>query len=373
MNNPPFFLIIPLRILSFFYGVVVSIRNWLFETNVLRSKEYTFPIISVGNITVGGTGKTPHTEYILSLLSQTMKVATLSRGYKRRTSGFVLADNTATGATVGDEAYQIKRKFPQVAVAVDANRRQGIDKLLKNKEIQPLSAIVLDDAFQHRYVTPGLNILITDSNRLFTEDHLLPYGRLRESATSKHRANIIIVSKCPASFQPMDFRIISQKIAVFPFQSLYFTTYEYGEIYPLFAELASVPPFTKELLRQKNGTVLAVTGIVSPEGLYEHVKSYTPNCVPMAFPDHYNFKYKDYQAIAQSFEAIKETKIILVTEKDAARLFNDPLLPEALKPYLYALPIKIKFLLDQESKFNQQILNYVSENTRNNSFPKQKH
>ena len=170
----------------------------------------------------------------------------------------------------------------------------------------------------------------------------------------------------------MDFRIISQKIAIFPFQTLYFTTYEYGEIYPLFAEEASAPPVTMSQLKPKSTTVLVVTGIVSPESIYAHVKRFTPNCIPMAYPDHYNFRKKDYQAITRNFDTINEPRIILVTEKDAARLLNDPLLPDQLKPYLYALPIKIKFLLDEESKFNQQILNYVSENTRNNSFPKQK-
>jgi tetraacyldisaccharide 4'-kinase len=372
MDNRPFILNLILYPLSLLYALVIRTRNWLFNSNILNSKAYSFPVISVGNLTVGGTGKTPHTEYIIALLRKTMKVATLSRGYKRKTSGFLLADGKSTGATLGDEAYQIKRKFPDVAVAVDANRRRGIDKLLNNKELQPLSAIVLDDAFQHRYVEAGLNILITDCNRLFTDDHLLPYGRLREPATNKNRANIIIVSKCPDSFRPMDFRIISKKIAAFPYQTLYFTAYEYAEIYPLFIDAASENPFTKEQLKQQKTTVLAVTGIVSPQAMYDHIKRFTPNCLPMAYPDHYNFKQKDYLAIINNFEAIQTSKIIIITEKDAARVVNDPLFPEQLKAFVYVLPIKIKFLLDQEDKFNQQIQNYVRENTRNKRVSKAK-
>ncbi|MDP4203241.1 MAG: tetraacyldisaccharide 4'-kinase [Bacteroidota bacterium] len=365
MNKRLFLVDLVLWMLSGIYAVIVRTRNWMFDSKILRSKSFNFPIISVGNLTVGGTGKTPHTEYIVSLLSQSMKVATLSRGYKRKTSGFVLADASATGATIGDESYQIKRKFPEVAVAVDGNRRRGISKLLANKDLQPLSAIVLDDAFQHRYVTPGLNILITDFNRLFTDDHILPYGRLREPIHSKSRANIIIVSKCPETLHPMDFRVISKKINIFPYQSLYFTTYQYGEIYPLFNSLASSQPTTVTDIKTEKMHVLIVTGIVSPQGIYEHIEKFTPNYDKITFSDHHNFTQKDYRSIERKFNETKNPKILLVTEKDAARIVNDNNLPEELKPSIYVLPIKVKFLSGQEPKFNQQLTTYVKENSRN--------
>ena len=368
MNKRPFLINFVLWLLSGIYASIVRTRNWLFDSKILHGKDFDFPVISVGNLTVGGTGKTPHTEYIISLLSQSMKIATLSRGYKRKTTGFVLADEFSTGATLGDESYQIKRKFPDVTVAVDGNRRRGISKLLSNKALQPLSAIVLDDAFQHRYVTPGLNILITDCNRLFTDDHILPYGRLREPAHSKNRANIIIVSKCPETLQPMDFRIISKKINPFPYQTLYFSTYQYAEIYPLFKDLASSQPIVTADLKKDRMHVLKVTGIVSPQGIYEHIEKFTENYNKLSFPDHHNFSQKDYRSIQKIFDEIKQSKIILVTEKDAARMVNDTQLPHELKPCIYVLPIKVKFLSGQELKFNQQLLTYVKENSRNHRF-----
>lgn len=367
MNNRFFIIDLVLWMLSCIYALVARIRNWLFDHNVvLHGKKYDFPIISVGNITVGGTGKTPHTEYILSVLDPDVKLATLSRGYKRKSSGFVLADATSTGATLGDEPYQIKRKFPHIAVAVDGNRRRGIEKLLSNKEIAPLSAIVLDDAFQHRYVTPGLNILLTDCNRLFTDDHMLPYGRLRESIYSKKRANIIIVSKCPQDIKPMDFRIISKKINVFPYQSIYFTTYEYAEIYPLFPnENPEQAVITKDSIEKKHAHVLIVTGIVSPQEIYDHIGQYSQNISSLKFGDHHNFSTKDYRQIENTFNTNTGSKVIIVTEKDAARMVDDKQLPESLKPYIYVLPIKVKFLSGQEEKFNQQLITYVRENSRN--------
>jgi tetraacyldisaccharide 4'-kinase len=365
MNERPLIINLGLYTLSLLYGAGVKVRNWLFNINVLPGQSYKFPVISVGNLTVGGTGKTPHTEYLLGLLGTKFNVAMLSRGYKRKTSGYVFAGDLADGQTIGDEAYQIKRKFPHVAVAVDADRRRGIEKLMKEQSARPLSAIVLDDAFQHRYVEAGLNILITDSNRLITEDALLPYGRLREPVSSKNRANIVIVSKCPVTFKPMDFRLITKQLNLFPYQTLYFTTYKYGELIPVFPEEAGSEPLTKKDLKRLRATVLAVTGIVSPQDLHKHLKEYAGECIPMVFPDHYRFKPKDYDAIAGQFEKIGGTKAIVVTEKDAARLLGDSSMPEQLKPFIYALPVRVKFLLDQEEAFNKQIITYVSENTRN--------
>ena len=185
--------------LSWLYGVGSDFRNMLFNTGILSSKTYDIPVISVGNITAGGTGKTPHIEYLIRLLSKDHKVAVLSRGYKRRSSGYVLAQPDTPMEKIGDEPWQIKEKFPEVYVAVDANRRHGIERLMSDERTRDVQVILLDDAYQHRYVTPGINILLIDYHRMITEDQLLPAGRLRERVSNKIRANMVIVTKCPAT------------------------------------------------------------------------------------------------------------------------------------------------------------------------------
>ncbi len=181
---------------SWLYGAVVIIRNKLFDWGLFRSKSFDVPVICVGNLSVGGTGKTPHTEYLIKLLHDKYQVAVLSRGYKRRTQGYVLATPQSTARTIGDEPYQMYTKFPSVTLAVDENRCHGIEKLLALKK-PAVDVVLLDDAFQHRYVKPGLSILLTDYHRLFCDDALLPAGRLREPVSGKNRAQIIIVTKCP--------------------------------------------------------------------------------------------------------------------------------------------------------------------------------
>ena len=203
-----------LKLLSLFYGFAVSLRNELFNLRLLSSKEFDLPVISIGNITAGGTGKTPHTEYIAALLKAKFKVAVLSRGYKRKTRGFYMVETTSKVRQVGDEPLQIKLKFSELIVAVDANRVRGIKRLIALPEKPDI--ILLDDAFQHQYVLPGINILLTDYNRLITEDSLLPYGRLRESASNKSRATIIIVTKCPAEIKPIEERIIIKDLNIRP-------------------------------------------------------------------------------------------------------------------------------------------------------------
>lgn len=207
---------------SFLYGIGVRFRNQLFDWKILRTERYDLPIICVGNLTVGGTGKTPHTEYIIRLIKDRYRVAVLSRGYKRKTSGFLLADQRSTSKDIGDEPYQMKRKFPDILVAVDADRRRGIRNLLALPENKRPEVIVLDDAFQHRYVAPTLNILLTDCHRLYTQDKLLPAGRLREPVDGARRADVIIVTKCESYIQPIDFRIIEEDIHLSAYQELYF-------------------------------------------------------------------------------------------------------------------------------------------------------
>ncbi len=349
-----------LYLLSLIYGLGVNVRNFLFDYHLLPSQKFDIPVIAVGNITVGGTGKTPHTEYILKLLSKNLHVAMLSRGYKRTTKGFQYGDEHATAATIGDEPFQMKRKFPNVVVAVDADRRRGIEQIIRQNAAHPVDVIVLDDAYQHRYVQPSLNILIIDSHRLITEDSLLPYGRLREPARNKKRADIVIVSKCDKGLNPIDYKLIQKKLTLFPYQTLYFTTYGYEALYPLFPQQAGTPTLTTQEL--KDLSLLVVTGIASPTDMHQYLDAHAAMMKSIVLPDHYAFNNKDYQLIAQEIANLDGGKRIVVTEKDAARLYNDTLLPEELKPLIYVLPISVEFIKNQAQLFNRQISSYVTKN-----------
>ena len=219
---------------SWIYGAVVVMRNKLFDWGIFRSKSFDVPVICVGNLAVGGTGKTPHTEYLIKLLRDKYQVAVLSRGYKRRTKGYVLATPQCTAKTIGDEPYQMYTKFSSVTLAVDEKRCHGIEKLLKLKE-PSTDVILLDDAFQHRHVKAGLNILLTDYHRLFCDDTLLPAGRLREPVSGKNRAQIVIVTKCPQDIKPIDYNIITKRLNLYPYQRLFFSSFRYGNLQPVFS------------------------------------------------------------------------------------------------------------------------------------------
>lgn len=227
---------------SWIYGAVVTVRNKLFDWGFLRSKSFDVPVICIGNLSVGGTGKTPHTEYLIKLLRNSYHVAVLSRGYKRHSRGYVLATSQSTARSIGDEPYQMYTKFPSVTQAVDENRCHGIEQLLAIKE-PSVEVVLLDDAFQHRYVKPGLSILLTDYHRLFCDDTLLPAGRLRESVNGKNRAQIVIVTKCPQDIKPIDYNIITKRLNLYPYQQLYFSSFRYGNLQPVFPSVApgSIP------------------------------------------------------------------------------------------------------------------------------------
>lgn len=349
--------------ISLIYGLVTGFRNWLFNSDILKSTSFNIPVISVGNLSVGGTGKTPHTEFILSVLQSEWKTAMLSRGYKRKTKGFNLAGASSNNQTLGDEPWQIYKKFPAVSVAVDEKRVHGVQKLL---EIIPgLQAVVLDDAFQHRYIQPGLSILLTDCSNLYTHDLMLPAGELREWQVGSKRANIIVVTKCPANMNPLEMRLIETELKPETNQQLFFSSYVYDEIVPVFPDFPSTK-WTYKRLKETAGSVLLVAGIVSPEPIVEHLTKFTKKVVPLFFPDHHAFATKDFILINKMFDAITTSeKIILVTEKDAARLVSNPFFPEALKALTFALPIRVKILHNQENKFIQKIKNYVAENSRN--------
>lgn len=350
---------------SFLYGIGVSVRNKLFDWGVLQSRSFDIPVISVGNITVGGTGKTPHTEYLIKLLGRNYKVAVLSRGYKRTSKGFLLAEANMTAGMIGDEPYQIRQKFPDIYMAVDKDRCHGIDQLCREEIAPGTEIILLDDAYQHRYVQPGINILLVDYYRLICNDALLPAGRLRESAKQKNRANIVIVTKCPAHIKPMDYRVISKQLNLYPYQKLFFTSFKYKELVPVF-NIEGVA--SRSLINLgKDEHILLLTGIASPKQMIQDMEDYTSHIEPYTFGDHHNFTKTEMEELKKRFDKMKsEKKIIVTTEKDAARLIDHPHLDESLKKYIYALPVEACFLQNQEDSFNEHIMGYVNKNKRNN-------
>lgn len=321
--------------IAWIYGFVVTIRNLLFDTGVLKQKSFDIPVIGIGNITVGGTGKTPHTEYLIRLLSKDYQVAVLSRGYKRKSNGFVLANEQSTMKDIGDEPLQMKTKFPDIHVAVDANRRNGIRRLLAD-DIKPAADVILmDDSYQHRYVLPGINILLIDYNRLITRDYLLPAGRLRESVTGKERADIVIVTKCPARITPVERKGIERELSLQYHQKLFFTKMSYPMPMPQFKEAP-----------------LLVTGIASPHQMEEDLRLFYPELELMEFPDHHAFTDADIEAIKKHAAG----RHIITTEKDSTRLSS---LPHTV------IPVEVEFIDKTEKKFNKIILDYVHKNTRN--------
>ena len=328
--------------LSAMYGGVMSVRNWLFEANIFKSKEYEIPVIGVGNITVGGTGKTPHVEYIVSHLMHEYKIAVLSRGYKRKTKGFVLANAKSTPATIGDESYQMYQKFGyKVVVAVSESRQKGIEELTR---LYPeLELIVLDDAFQHRWVKPKISILLTDFARPIYEDKILPLGRLRESPLQINRADMVIVTKCPEDVKPLDFRIATKDLDLMKFQKLFFSKYEYGDLQPVFVHEAKYAVSLHSLT--SNDSVLLLTGVAHPRYFVRYFRKFPFRVKVDHYPDHHDFTRHDINDITKKFNEMKGMhKIMVTTEKDAVRLMHNPYFPEELKPFIFYLPVHVKIL-----------------------------
>lgn len=346
--------------LSWLYRAGVGFRNWMFNTGILKSESFPIPIINVGNISVGGTGKTPHVEYLIQLLSGKYQVAVLSRGYKRKTKGYLLANEKTTMMEIGDEPWQVKQKYPQVHVAVDANRREGIRRLMTDEATRGTQVILLDDAFQHRYVKAGRNLLLVDYHRLITQDKLLPAGRLREPASSRFRAHTVIVTKCPYSLTPMEFRVVMESLKLRPFQSLFFSRFEYGNLVGIFN--GKERPL-RSLEAEEH--VLLLTGIATPQQMMMDLRRYTRHIVPLSFADHHFFTEEDCQRIDSALTQISTPRLIITTEKDAARLRLAEGLSEKVKQALYMLPIEVSIMRHETNKFNDKILGYVRENPRN--------
>ncbi len=355
--------------LSWMYGFVVYLRNQMYDLGFFRSTEFDVPVISIGNITVGGTGKTPQVEYLVDLLHDKYEVATLSRGYKRKTRGFRIVESNSTVPQVGDEPLQIKHKFQGITVAVCENRVVGVEKLLEPGNNPVPDVVLLDDAFQHRKITPGINILLIDYNRQLKKDYLLPAGRMREGISQMRRANIIIFTKCPNEVTPIMRRILQKDVRLKPYQSLFFSALVYNELKPVF----SAPEPGKLFNSEKNHSLLVLTGIASPGQLHNHLKQFSKHLEVLSFSDHHYYTEADLKLVLKKFEEIKsDKKLIVTTEKDAIRLKDIENIPDEIKANLYYLSVSVKFLDEGENEFNKKILNYVGENKSNRELHKRK-
>lgn len=332
------------------YGMIVKFRNYLFDKDIIKSATFNFPVICVGNLTVGGTDKSPMVEYLLRHLSGKYRVATLSRGYKRKTRGFALANEKTTAIDIGDEPMQFHTKFPDAYIAVGEERATAIPLLLFEKP--DTDVIILDDAMQHRQVNAGLSIMLTDRNNLYTRDYFLPTGDLRDARKSYKRANIMVVTKCDPMMTTEERDELKTELRPLNSQHLFFSYIRYGTPYHILDK--SQRPLTKDT------SVLLVCGIAKPAKLTEYVAKEASKTDVMYYRDHYIFWIDDLKKIIQKFEKIEDpNKLILVTEKDAVRLhkFHEHLvnLP------VYVLPIETAFLFDQATTFNGLIENFISD------------
>ncbi len=353
--------------LSWGYGAVTWLRNKMFDTGfLLKEKEFEIPVVCVGNLTVGGTGKTPHVEYILRHLAGRYKIAVLSRGYKRKTKGFILANRNSSPADIGDEPLQIYRKFgDRIRVAVCESRRQGIEELCAN--FPDLDLIVLDDAFQHRYVKPKVSILLTDYSHPFYTDKMLPLGRLRESALQANRADMVIVTKCPHNISPIDMRLVRKDLNLMKFQSLFFSTYDHTDILPVFPEEARYSVSLDSLSRADS--VLLVTGVANPRGFIRYFKHFPFKVKVDHYPDHHDFTRGDIAEIVDRFEKLKGArKIIVTTEKDAVRLQHNPYFPHKLKSFIFYLPVEVKMLESPSGDFISALADAIEGRSRMASY-----
>ncbi|RYY34295.1 MAG: tetraacyldisaccharide 4'-kinase [Sphingobacteriaceae bacterium] len=337
---------------SLLYGLVVSIRNWCYDAGLFKSHSFLLPVISVGNLDVGGAGKSPMTEYLIRLLKNQYKTATLSRGYGRETKGFIQADITATAAEIGDEPAQFKNKFPDVTVAVCEDRVAGIRELMNNHE-----AIILDDAYQHRAVKPGFSILLFDYTRLNEPRLVLPAGNLREPFIGRWRADAIVISKCPESLTSDEQSAIVLRIKPFSFQEVFFTFIAYQPLQDISGKVTG-------LVTDSDTTVFLLTGIANTAPLLQYIGSLTQQIVHHKYPDHHRFSLKNISKLAEDFEACtSQKKLLITTEKDAQRLGEQHLLPQVQKLPFLILPIGVNFLNNGQQQFDNLILNYVREHT----------
>ena len=348
--------------LAILYGAAVKTRNFLYKKNVIKSVEFNLPIICVGNVSVGGTGKSPMVDYLVKLLKKKYEIATLSRGYKRRTSGYLLANEFSTDIEIGDEPMQFHLNHPEVAVAVGEKRIEAIPQLLYDRPKTKL--IILDDAFQHREIRAGFNIVLTDYSNLYTRDFFLPTGDLRDERASAKRAQVIVVTKCPLELTEDERFKVLKELSPDPAQKIFFTGIYYEQPYHLVS--GAKIELTKEM------EVMLICGIANPLPLTQYIHEHTKTYDAMFFSDHHLFSIDDLTTIKNRFEFLSEkNKIILTTEKDAVRLIK---FKEKLKEMpIYVIPISLKILFNQQREFDQEVIQYVMDfyakenNTTNNN------
>ena len=349
-----------LQPLAWLYGLGVKLRNWLYDKDILKGTEFQTPVICVGNITVGGTGKTPHIEYLIAMLQPDYRVAVVSRGYKRRTRGMVVATITSTTEEIGDEPAQIKRKFPNVTMVINANRCAAIRYLEQLPSDERPEVILLDDAYQHRRVKPSLSILLVDYNRLVTRDKFLPAGMLRDDCASISRAQVLIVTKCPDPLRPYDHRIIKNELELYPYQSLFFTSHKLTSLAPVFRiNNTSLPTLGLDDLTADDA-LLIVSGIATPSQLQLSLQPYVKQIKCLSYPDHHRLRADDYRNIYDTYKTRKgRRRLIVTTEKDAVKMVDQRTLVAPLAPCLYRLPLKIEFQMGQEMAFLQIIRTHI--------------
>lgn len=348
MNNLGRILLYPF---SLIYGVAISVRNTMYDTGLLKETSFNLPIISVGNLSVGGAGKTPHVEYLINILQPYITVSVLSRGYKRKTKGFRLVNLNDNSKLSGDEPLQYKRKFPNTPVAVSESRALGIPQFLKrHPEIQ---TILLDDAFQHRSVKPSLNILITPLNNLYTDDTLLPSGRLRESAQAAERADIIIVSKCEESLSLEDAKIVTEKINPLHNQKVFFTKYRYYNPYHILNGRQRIK-LNQEL------SIILISAIANTAYLKHYLTQNSASINSLEYEDHHHFSDRDLNYLVKVYKETKRNNtVIITTEKDAIRLQDHKQFIIEHKLPIFALPVQVEFLFGQKNTFDQNIKDFL--------------
>lgn len=330
------------------YWLVIGIRNWMFDKKILPSSSFGLPLICVGNLSVGGTGKSPMVEYLVLSLKDRYKLGTLSRGYKRKTTGYALADEKTTALEIGDEPMQFHLKFPDLPVAVGEERIVAIPQLLHDRP--ETQVIILDDAFQHRTVRAGLNILLTDYNNLFTRDFYLPTGDLRDLKSSYTRAEVIVVTKCRKDLDETEKKKIIREIRPVPGQQVFFTCIDYSRPYHIITR--------EERGLESTVDILLVTGIANPRPLKKMLEDYSNTYQMLQYADHHIFTIDDLQEIRRTFDKLTATdKVILTTEKDAVRLLKFS--EEIRELPLYVVPVRHRFLFDEGPVFDKRVSDFI--------------
>ncbi len=345
---------------SWVYSMIITVRNFMFSHGIiLKEEEFDIPVVSVGNITVGGTGKTPHVEYLVEALCQQYNIGVLSRGYKRVTKGFILATDKLSPRDIGDEPYQIFHKFNGlITLAVCENRRKGIREMMRiNPEI---NLIILDDAFQHRYVKPKVNIVLVDYTRPPYNDQMLPLGTLREPVRRLLDCDFVVVTKCPSSLTPMNQRVVKQNLDLYPSQGLFFSNIRYADPVPVFP--IRNPQLPQLSWLQPDDTLLCVTGIANAKPLVKYLRRFAAQVKVIHYDDHHYFSRNDFADIFDIYDSLEgRRKFIITTEKDSVRIINNAYYPPTMRHCIYYIPIKVGFLEQDNHDFISDVVKKIRE------------